>query len=312
MKSRTVTDVAAGILLCVLLAAAPRRGFGGELTSLRSDDGSVRATREFTFTPIDVPGSSQTVPYGIDNRGEVMGIYRVASIQAPGMFKWDNGIVTNLVLPPPPPKLYPSVSDGNNAGEVVGAYTDGAGQSHGFVLANGSLTPIDVPGSLMTLSAFGINDRGQIVGAYSDAVGILHGYILEKGEFATIDYPGSQGTVMNRINNIGQMVGTFIDSSGLHGFLLDEGVFTAFDAPTSSRFTHAYGLNDRGDVVGVYSDAQFVYHGYLLQDGVFTEVTVPDAPTAIPVDINDRGEIAGYYPAAGSYRGFLLTPREPR
>ncbi len=107
---------------------------------------------------------------------------------------------------------------------------------------------------------------------------------------------------MNRINNKGQMVGTFADSTGLHGFLLDDGVFTAFDATKSSGFTHAYGLNDRGDVVGSYSDAQFVYHGYLLQDGVFTEVTVPDAPTAILMDINDRGEIAGYYPAGESYR----------
>ena len=53
-----------------------------------------------------------------------MGIYRVASIQAPGMFKWDNGIVTNLVLPSPPLRFSPSVSDGNNSGQIVGASFD--------------------------------------------------------------------------------------------------------------------------------------------------------------------------------------------
>lgn len=307
MKSWTVTNVTASIFVCALLMTSPTRSFGVELTGLPPDNRSVRAAREFTFTPIDVPGSSQTVPYGIDNRGEVVGIYRVTGIQDAAMFKWDTGLATNIILPSPPTKLYPSVSDVNNAGEIVGAFTE-AGNTYGFVLANGVLTTIDVPGSLMTLSARGINDRGQIVGAYSDALGTLHGYLLNKGEFTTIDYPGSQATVVDRINNIGQMVGTFADSGGLHAFLLDDGVFTAFDAPGSSGFTHAYGLNDRGDVVGTYSDARFVNHGYLLHDGVFTEVTVPDAETAIPMDINNRAEIAGYYPTAGTYRGFLLTP----
>jgi probable HAF family extracellular repeat protein len=49
----------------------------------------------------------------------------------------------------------------NNAGQIVGWYTDG-NDFHGFVYGSGTYTNIDVTNTGPT-QAYGINDAGQIV-----------------------------------------------------------------------------------------------------------------------------------------------------
>jgi hypothetical protein len=39
-----------------------------------------------------------------------------------------------------------------------------------------------------------------------------------------------------------------------HGFVLSRGRFVTIDIPNSVR-TQIYGINDRGDIVGIYRDA---------------------------------------------------------
>jgi hypothetical protein len=57
----------------------------------------------------------------------------------------------------------------NNAGDIVGYQFNFAPfQAHGFLLHDGQLTRIDVPGAIVTLIS-GINNRGEIVGGYLDA-----------------------------------------------------------------------------------------------------------------------------------------------
>ena len=57
-----------------------------------------------------------------------------------------------------------SASKINDRGQIVGGYSDAGGTSHGFLLDNGVLTTIDVPGAADT-------------GAFGDASGILHGFL---------------------------------------------------------------------------------------------------------------------------------------
>ena len=53
----------------------------------------------------------------------------------------------------------------NDAGQVVGSYSDASGGVHGFLKDGATFTPIDIPGASYT-AAQGINDAGQIVGFY--------------------------------------------------------------------------------------------------------------------------------------------------
>ena len=63
------------------------------------------------------------------------------------------------------PGSFSTLANGiNDAGQVVGTYTNSAG-TFGFLESGGSYTTIDVPGATRT-EANGINDAGQVVGTY--------------------------------------------------------------------------------------------------------------------------------------------------
>src|SRR5947208_1705933 len=72
----------------------------------------------------------------------------------------------------PPGSTFTYVSGMNNAGQIVGSYTDASGAVHNFIRsADGvTYTTIDVPGALPgTTTVDGINNLGQVVGTYKDA-----------------------------------------------------------------------------------------------------------------------------------------------
>jgi uncharacterized membrane protein len=86
--------------------------------------------------------------------------------------------------------------------------------------------------------------------------------------------------------------------------------FESIDVPCSNcpngiaRRTAIGGINPRGDIVGVYTDAVGRQHGFLLRDGQFATIDVPGAlagvggtlPT-IARGISPSGEIVGQYTA---------------
>jgi len=93
--------------------------------------------------------------------------------------------------------------------------------------------------------------------------------------FTTIDVPGSSGTGANGINSLGQIVGSFLDASGLvRGFVYSNGSLTTFDH-LNDRYTSASGINDSGQIVGATGGGLLA--GYLFSDGNFTTFTGPAA-----------------------------------
>jgi uncharacterized membrane protein len=97
-----------------------------------------------------------------------------------------------------------------------------------------------------------------VVGGYTGPDGTVHGYLWDRGRFTTIDVPGAVTTAQG-INDLGQIVGyttADLDLTGARGFLLAKGVrgpFTPVSVPAAPR-TIANGLNNHGQVVGVYED----------------------------------------------------------
>jgi hypothetical protein len=59
--------------------------------------------------------------------------------------------------------------------------------------------------------------------------------------------------------------------------------------------TAPLGLNNRGQIVGVYVDGDGLRHGHLLERGRFTTIDVPGAVETDAFGINDRGQIVGAY-----------------
>jgi probable HAF family extracellular repeat protein len=69
--------------------------------------------------------------------------------------------------------------DINSSNVMVGAVSDTAGDTRGFVHRNGRWTVILPPGAQSGV-AFGINERGQIVGGFIDESGVRRGYIATR------------------------------------------------------------------------------------------------------------------------------------
>jgi probable HAF family extracellular repeat protein len=64
----------------------------------------------------------------------------------------------------------------NDAGEIAGYYSDAAGNSHGFIYADGAFSTVDVAGARSTLLTR-MKNGGPITGICSDAVNGIHGLI---------------------------------------------------------------------------------------------------------------------------------------
>jgi probable HAF family extracellular repeat protein len=255
--------------------------------------------------------SVQLGPAGINNRGEIVGEYIVASSKESILLRDRRGMITSFDVPG---AQGTEATDINDRGQIVGTYSEDtpivndSARPCAYVLdrfGRGKFTRIDFPGASLT-AASGINNRGQVVGGYLDAEGRPHGFLWDKGRFTTIDGPGAVATQATDINDRGEMVGFFGDdpndptaATGARGFLLSRGDFTTFDAP-GVAFTQPSSINNRGQIVGsTFSDPNGTeLHGFLLAKGPagpFTPIDFPGAPNTVAFGINDRGQIVGVY-----------------
>jgi uncharacterized membrane protein len=79
------------------------------------------------------------------------------------------------------------------------------------------------------------------------------------------------------------------------------------------RGTGPYRINDRGQLVGRYSqthaniqDPNAIQRGFLLDHGKLTRIDVPGAAETQVVGLNNRGQVVGEYrQPAGVFHGFL-------
>ena len=77
--------------------------------------------------------------------------------------------------------------------------------------------------------------------------------------------------------------------------------YTTIADPNASYGTYATGVNDSGQVVGYYGDANGTTQGFLYANGTFTTISDPNATAGTFVTgINDSGQLVGYYTAVTS------------
>src|SRR6476660_7798843 len=116
----------------------------------------------------------------------------------------------------------------------------------------------------------------------------------------TFDYPGTgNNTLPQKINERGDVVGAFIDSSGVtRGFVrFSDGSFSApiVDPNDIVGFTEGRGINNRRTVVGDYATSDGNLHGFFLSGGTFTGFDVPGAIFTAVLSINNPGDFTGTF-----------------
>ena len=274
----------------------------------------------FNFIPIDVPGATDTQALGINDRGHIVGSF------SDGAFLLDNGhftILPDVFLSPGVRGHLLTAADINNRGEIVGTLiVSGSGIPGGPTNAylrepDGTVTRIAGsfgPGT-PTAKGFGINDRGQAVGDAGARFPIDGGFVRNR-DLST------QQIVLHAqlfgINNSGHIVGSFnaaacaVSNCALPGgaFLLsNKGEFTPIAVPGATS-TEAFGINDRGVIVGQFADASGT-HGFLNSHGDFTTINIPGATSTTVHGINNAGLFVGTFTdAAGRQHGFVDPPSE--
>ncbi len=129
----------------------------------------------------------------------------------------------------------------------------------------------------------------------------------------TFDYPGTGNlTLPQKINERGDVVGEFIDSSGVtRGFVrYSDGSFSdpiVDPNDTVFGFTEGRGINNSRAVAGDYGFSDGTLHSFFLSGGTFTEYDVPGAVQTNLLSINDSGRFTGGFDPDGSgiFQGFV-------
>jgi probable HAF family extracellular repeat protein len=194
--------------------------------------------------------------------------------------------------------------DVNIHGDVTGWYL-GSGGLQGFLKTRHTTYTIAVPNSSLT-EATGINDAGQVVGDYRGADGLFHAFLLTDGVFETF----GNDVGASDINNLGHIVGCYSLCS--RGFLYSGGAFTSIDVP-GAIVTQARSINDRGQIVGVYSSDGETVRGFAYDGVTFTSIDVTGAVVTDVFRINNLGEIVGFYvsepsPGVFEHHAFVAEP----
>jgi hypothetical protein len=176
------------------------------------------------FRKVDFPTGDNAKPpvdqlLGVNDSGVAVGFYTNGQGSNRGFeYNVETRRFTRVLVPGAPPGVKgPSLTAAgiNNRGDVTGYYNNTTSSSVvAFLrLRDGKFMSIAFPGATST-QAFGINDSDEVVGAYTLG-GTQHGFTWLAGHFTTIDDPAAVGaTVINGVNDEGDLVGFYADSRG--------------------------------------------------------------------------------------------------
>jgi probable HAF family extracellular repeat protein len=157
------------------------------------------------------------------------------------------------------------------------------GDTHGFLWENGTM--IDL-GTIGVKGAVAINNNRQIVGKSAG-----YGFIWQNGQMTNLGSLGGSGNGSDArdINDNGQVVGTYLSSSGItRAFLWQNGVMT--DIGTFGGYSVAKGINNNGQIFGASQDITGQVHTFLVDNGIMIDLGTQFGAQSI----NNSGTIAGY------------------
>ena len=207
----------------------------------------------------------------------------------------------------------------NNSGVIAGDYIDSAGVQHGMLMKGSQVKTIDNADCVAnTLTFYGVNSTEVAAGqCYSTSTGLLTALVWNKGKFTTLVPPGSTSANAAGINDNGDVVGGYTDSSGQqHGFLYSKGKYVKLDPPSDAGLTvNAWSINNQG-YIAIYTESSAPqYLSYVTPD--LGKTYVPFAYSGAGAlgtvihGINNKGGIDGtYYDANSGTHGIAYSKGE--
>src|ERR1035437_9976792 len=179
-------------------------------------NGPFRTTDYPTHSPATPPADQNL---GVNDSDVAVGFYTDANGSNHG---YEYNIGENRyspVIDPSLPGTSLTAAAINDEGDVAGFYTNSAGTTDGFLKTHhGQFIDLAAPGAASTM-ALGVSSRGEVVGVYtvgSGAAAVMHGFTWTgQHGFRTVDDPHGIGTTtVNGVNDLGQLVGFYVDGNG--------------------------------------------------------------------------------------------------
>lgn len=260
------------------------------------------------LTTFDYPGGTDTYAAGINDRGDVTGYFNdpTQSFLTRGYVRFANGRFS--------PRLrnnnanygdvYPT---GINNLRILCGYWPGGDFTHGFVYSNGAFTDVLV-GSTNTFVTK-INDAGNFCGYTQNPD---EGFVSIAGVLTRFTIPGAIYTYATGINNLDQVVGTYVTYEHYYGFRREaDGTFIyPIDVPGAATI-YLFAINDDGQMVGFVTDDRVQYHAIAFPTPhQFAVYDHPDATIYTDFEgINNQGQICGRYFDGTANHGFIVKVR---
>jgi hypothetical protein len=120
---------------------------------------------------------------------------------------------------------------------------------------------------------------------------------------------GTGGISFYGVNSAGAAAGWCTNAkTGLDtGFVYSKGKFTPVNFPKSNG-TQATGINDKGEVVGLYFDSANLTHGFSKIGTKYTSISVKGGTNTVAWGVNNAGQITVYTTnSAGTFDSYLMT-----
>lgn len=327
-------------LLTVLLAplAAPPRAHAQDYVYQRIYVGDVFVNPE-TGEQAVVPTGVYPLASAVNNSNFIAGSYMQTARQPPASppyrnsglhgWVWDRASFDRNIAEEAPLNLYGMNDAKDLAGEIEALRCIGTSctidGSSAYLEINGAGTTFDRPAPCHYTTARAINNAGQVVGycnargaggrgAFVPSSGFMRG---ADGTFTAVQVPGFPMSAPYGINDVGSIVGTYVDGIGqYHGFYYDgpSGTWTALNV-IGATHTEARGLNNVGQIVGLWWSANPTQvHGFVWDGATFTNIDFPRSPGGPMLNtranaINDYGVVVGdVADSAGDLFAFVAVP----
>ncbi len=180
----------------------------------------------------------------------------------------------------------------NDSGQVVGwsyspTYPSGEPQHDAVLWSHGQIIDLGVLGKYVNSEATSINNNGQVVGEGTASDGTSHGFLYQNGTLTDF----GPNTVLNGINNAGQMIGT---ANLTQGFLYQNGQITYLSSLISpgSGWTDLTpkAINNQGQILGEGWDNGVAESFILTPSGLPVPAAVGPLPTLTP----EPGTLIGF------------------
>jgi hypothetical protein len=212
----------------------------------------------------NVPGSAQTQVTGINNARDTVGFWVDGNGANHGFYEMRGHGARTIDFPTgdnAKPK-FDQLLGINDANVAVGFYNDSKGTPHGFTynINHHRFKTVNVAGDT-GITAAAINNQGDVAGFATNAAGTTEGFLKRSdGKVFHLNVPGSAGTQAFGVNDGDEVVGDYTVGTGSNamtfGFVWAPGFgFETVNDPQGVGSTTINGVNDRGTLVGFYTDS---------------------------------------------------------